>query len=71
MKEKTALLAEVESSAFRLAEAIIKTQRRANALKNVMIPQLQETVRSITESLDEKDREEFSRMKVIKQTQQT
>ena len=71
VKEKTALLAEVESSAFRLAEAIIKTQRRANALKNVMIPQLQETVRSITESLDEKDREEFSRMKVIKQTQQT
>ena len=69
VKEKTALLAEIESGAFRLAEAIIKTQRRANALKNVMIPQLQETVRTISESLDEKDREEFSRMKVIKQTQ--
>lgn len=71
VKEKTVLLAEIESGAFRLAEAIIKTQRRANALKNVMIPQLQETVRTITESLDEKDREEFSRMKVIKHTQQT
>lgn len=69
VKQMTALLAEVENSAFQLAEAIIKTQRRANALKNVMIPQLQNTVRVISESLDEKEREEFSRMKVIKKSQ--
>ena len=44
----------------------IKTQRRANALKNVVIPNLESTVKFISDSLDEKDREEFSRLKVIK-----
>ena len=46
--------------------AIVKTQRRANALKNVVIPNLESTVKFISDSLDEKDREEFSRLKVIK-----
>ncbi|MEG0115445.1 MAG: V-type ATP synthase subunit D, partial [Hydrogenoanaerobacterium sp.] len=39
---------------------------RANALKNVTIPRLTETVKFITDSLEEKEREEFSRLKVIK-----
>ena len=46
--------------------AIVKTQRRATALKNVVIPNLESTVKFISDSLDEKDREEFSRLKVIK-----
>ena len=62
----TAMLAEVENSAFRLAQAIVKTQRRANALKNVSIPMLETTVKVITEALEEKEREEVSRLKVIK-----
>ena len=65
-KRMTAMLAEVENSAFRLAQAIVKTQRRANALKNVSIPMLETTVKVITEALEEKEREEFSRLKVIK-----
>lgn len=65
-KRMTVLLAEVENSAFRLAQAIVKTQRRANALKNVSIPRLESTVKIITEALEEKEREEFSRLKVIK-----
>ncbi len=51
---------------YRLADAIKKTQKRANALKNIMIPRFEETVKFITDALDEKDREEFSRLKVIK-----
>lgn len=65
-KRLTVEMAEVENSAFRLAQAIAKTQRRANALKNVSIPQLETTVKFITDALEEKEREEFSRLKVIK-----
>lgn len=66
VKRLTASLAEVENSVYRLANAIRKTQKRANALKNIMIPHFNEVVRYITDALEEKDREEFSRMKVIK-----
>ena len=65
-KEITVRLAEVENSIFRLANAIKKTQKRANALKNIMIPRFQEQVHFITNALEEKEREEFSRQKVIK-----
>ena len=66
VKQLTAELAEVENSVYRLADAIKKTQKRANALKNIMIPRFEETVKSITDSLEEKEREEFSRLKIIK-----
>ncbi len=66
VKQMTVVLAEVENSVFRLATAIKKTQRRANALKNVVIPRFQGIVKYISDSLEEKDREEFSRLKVIK-----
>lgn len=62
------MLAEIENSVYRLADAIKKTQKRANALKNIMIPRFEETIKFITDALDEKDREEFSRLKVIKRT---
>lgn len=66
VKAITAILAEVENSVYRLANAIQKTQRRANALENILIPRYRETAKFITAALEEKDREEFSRMKVIK-----
>ena len=67
VKRMTARLAEVESSVYRLADAIKKTQKRANALKNILIPRFEEEVKFITDALDEKEREEFARLKVIKQ----
>lgn len=66
VKEITMVLAEVDNSVYRLANAISKTQKRANALKNVVIPRYQNQIRFISDSLEEKEREEFSRMKVIK-----
>lgn len=66
VKQLTAELAEVENSVYRLADAVKKTQKRANALKNIMIPRFESTVKVITDALEEKDREEFSRLKVIK-----
>lgn len=71
VKQLTAVLAELENSVYRLANAIKKTQRRANALKNIVIPRFEETVKYISDSLEEKDREEFSRLKVIKAVKKT
>jgi V/A-type H+-transporting ATPase subunit D len=59
-------LAEIENSVYRLAVAIKKTQSRANALKNIIIPGYEGSIRFITDALNEKEREEFSRLKVIK-----
>lgn len=67
-KELTVVLAEVDNSVCRLANEIKKTQRRANALNNIIIPQFEETIKFISDSLEEKEREEFSRLKVIKKT---
>ena len=66
VKQMTVILAEVENSIYRLATAIKKTQYRANALKNIMIPKFQGIVKYISDSLEEKEREDFSRLKVIK-----
>ncbi len=66
VKYMTTTLAEVENSIYRLTNSIRKTQTRANALQNIVIPRYESIVRFITNSLEEKEREEFSRMKVIK-----
>ena len=58
VKRMTAELAEIENSVYRLADAIKKTQKRANALDNIMIPQFTETIKYITEALEEKERAE-------------
>lgn len=66
VKDLTVKLAEVENGVYRLASAIRKTQKRANALQNMTIPELEATVKFINETLEEREREEFSRQKVIK-----
>jgi len=66
VKKLTARLAEIENSVYRLAEGIRKTQKRANALKNIIIPKFSNQCKQITSALEEKEREEFSRLKVIK-----
>lgn len=66
VKYLTLELAEIENSIYRLTNAIRKTQTRANALQNIVIPKHKANLNFIINSLDEKEREEFSRMKVIK-----
>ncbi|MCC8022892.1 MAG: V-type ATP synthase subunit D [Clostridiales bacterium] len=70
VKELTARLAEVESSVYLLAHAVRKVQKRANALKNIVIPQYEHTVKFIAETLEEKEREDFTRLKAIKKQKQ-
>ena len=70
VKELTIRLSMVENSAYRLANSIKKTQKRANALKNITIPHYQELSRNISNALEEKEREEFTRLKVIKRNKE-
>lgn len=66
VKDLTIKLSMVENAAYRLATNIKKTQKRANALKNITIPTYEALTKNITNALEEKDREEFTRLKVIK-----
>jgi V/A-type H+-transporting ATPase subunit D len=59
-------LAQIENSIFRLSDNIKKTQKRANSLKNILIPKYENEVLAIQNAIEEKEREEFSRLKVIK-----
>ena len=68
VKKLTVTLVEVENGVYRLANAIRKSQKRANALKNIVIPGFEHDIKFISEALEEKEREEFSRQKVIKNT---
>ena len=66
VKELTIRLSMVENAAYRLAANIKKTQKRANALKNITIPHYEQLTKDISNALEEKEREEFTRLKVIK-----
>lgn len=66
VKILTVKLAEIENSVYKIAIAIKKTQSRVNALSNIIIPNFTENIKYITDALEEKEREEFSRMKVLK-----
>lgn len=66
VKELICELAEVENCIYRLAYAIKKAQKRANALQNIVIPGLDSEISRISDALEEKEREEFVRLKVVK-----
>ncbi len=70
VEELTLRMAVLESAAFRLSVNINKAQKRANALKNITIPRYETLVKNISDSLEEKEREEFIRLKVIKRNKQ-
>ena len=69
VKELTIRLSMVENAAYRLAVNIKKTQKRANALKNITIPKFEALSKDIQNALEEKEREEFTRLTVIKRMQ--
>ncbi|WP_066713692.1 V-type ATP synthase subunit D [Clostridium sp. Marseille-P299] len=70
VKELTIRLSMIENAAYRLATNIKKTQKRANALKNITIPYYSTLTVTIANALEEKEREEFTRLKVIKSTKE-
>jgi V/A-type H+-transporting ATPase subunit D len=59
-------LSMVITTVWRLASELRKTQRRVNALQYIFIPEYEETVLFIVSSLEERDREETFRLKLLK-----
>jgi len=66
MLPKICKAAEYENSIFSLAKALEKTQKLLNALENVIIPQYQSKIKFILATLEEREREEFVRLKKVK-----
>ncbi|MEM2760298.1 MAG: V-type ATP synthase subunit D [Nitrososphaerales archaeon] len=58
--------AEFENAIFSLAKELERTQRLINALEYVIMPQYENSIRFITSTLEEREREEFVRLKKVK-----
>lgn len=67
IKEFLYKLSQIEDSVYKLKTQIEKTSKRANALINIQIPKYERLVKTISEVLEEKEREEFFRLKKCKQ----
>ena len=59
-------LAEMEKATMMLADEIEKSKRRVNALEYVMIPDIEETIRYISQKLDENERAGLTRLMKVK-----
>lgn len=60
-------LASLQTSFVTLDEVIKITNRRVNAIEHVIIPRIERTLAYITTELDEREREEFYRLKKIQE----
>lgn len=58
-------LASLQTAFITLDEAIKITNRRVNGIEYVIIPRFENTIAYIVEELDERDREEFYRLKKV------
>lgn len=60
-------LASLQTSFITLDEVIKITNRRVNAIEYVIIPKIERTLSYITSELDEREREEFYRLKKVQE----
>ncbi len=58
-------LAEFETRVERIADELGKTNRKVNALENIIIPEYKQIIKFIEDKLDEESLEELVRMKLI------
>ena len=64
--EKVPELAQLVTAVFRLANELRKTTRRCNALQHIFIPEYEAIVAFIISSLEEREREDTFRLKLLK-----
>ena len=67
--EKIVDAAETQTKILKLLEEIEKTKRRVNALEHKTIPEMQDSLDFVSQTLMEEEREETFRMKKIKEMQ--
>mmetsp|Transcript_27982 Transcript_27982/g.51685 ORF Transcript_27982/g.51685 Transcript_27982/m.51685 type:complete len:137 (-) Transcript_27982:518-928(-) len=63
-------LANLQTAFLTLDEALKVTNRRVNALENVVKPRIENTISYIKGELDELEREEFFRLKMVQKNKQ-
>jgi len=61
-------LAAIEEEIARIKARTHSTRKRAAALKNIKIPQYERRIKYITEQLEERERDEISRLKVARES---
>ncbi|MBI5093443.1 MAG: V-type ATP synthase subunit D [Candidatus Hydrogenedentes bacterium] len=61
-------LAEARIAVVRLARAIQRTIRRVNALEKILIPDYEETLKYVQDSLEESDRQALFSLKLVKES---
>lgn len=64
--EAVSRLAQTQNAVFRLANDLRKTQRRVNALEKMFIPDYRETLEYINATLEEREREQFVILRIIR-----
>lgn len=66
LKSKVYKLAELDTTINNLNVEIKKTSKKVNSLEKVQIPNYNKIIKSISSQIEEKEREEFSKTKMIK-----
>lgn len=66
LKDKLYKLAELDTTINNLDRQIKKTSKKVNSLEKVQIPKTEERIKTITALIEEKEREEFSKTKMVK-----
>lgn len=66
LKEKVYKLAELDTTIKNLDTEIKKTSKKVNSLEKVQIPNYNAIIKSISSQIEEREREEFSKTKMIK-----
>ncbi|MDD7044682.1 MAG: V-type ATP synthase subunit D [Anaerococcus sp.] len=67
LRSKIFKLAELDTTITSLNNEISKTSKKVNSLEKVQIPKYKEIIKTISQSLEEKEREDFSKTKIVKE----
>lgn len=66
VKDLILRVSEIQNAVIRMQKAMEKVEKRSNALKEVIIPKDENLAKKISNSLEEQERDEFIRLKIMK-----